>query len=275
MENLRYTKLRVVIDTKAPFFIGSQIRGAFGVALKRVVCINPSFDCKECFAQNNCLYFDFYENRNIYHNYRLDFELGKSYYDFSLILFEDSSTKLPFVLSAFLKMLKEIGLGKERKTFEDFKIFVNEEELNLSNLKLPPSYIKEFQIDSFCPNITINFVTPLRIKKKNKFVRAEELELSDILNSIYQRKLKLLGLKNSKIPFKIEAEVVKKELTFLELQRYSNRQKTKMNFGGLAGEMIIKDLDKESFKLLKLGELIGVGKQTSFGLGKIKIEENR
>ena len=275
MESLKYTEIKITINAKAPFFIGSQIRGAFGVALKRVVCINPSFECKECFAQNNCLYFDFYENRNIYHNYRLDFELGKSYYDFSLILFEDSSTKLPFVLSAFLKMLKEIGLGKERKTFEDFRIFINEDEINLANLKLPLNYIKEFQIENFCPDITINFVTPLRIKKRNQFARAEELELSDILNSIYQRNLKLLGLKNSKIPFKTEAKVLKKELTFLELKRYSNRQKTKMNFGGLVGEITLKDLNRESFKLLKLGELIGVGKQTSFGLGKIKIEENR
>lgn len=38
------------------------------------------------------------------------------------------------------------------------------------------------------------------------------------------------------------------------------------------GEMWISDLDERSFELLKLGELIGVGKQTVFGLGKITIQ---
>lgn len=44
-----------------------------------------------------------------------------------------------------------------------------------------------------------------------------------------------------------------------------------MQLGGIMGEMWISDIDEQSFKLLKLGELIGVGKQTVFGLGKINI----
>jgi leucine dehydrogenase len=35
--------------------------------------------------------------------------------------------------------------------------------------------------------------------------------------------------------------------------------------------LTISDIDEESFNLLKLGEIIGVGKQTVFGLGKISI----
>ncbi len=39
------------------------------------------------------------------------------------------------------------------------------------------------------------------------------------------------------------------------------------------GEMIISNIDKKSYQLLKTGEIIGVGKQTVFGLGKIKVED--
>jgi CRISPR/Cas system endoribonuclease Cas6 (RAMP superfamily) len=46
-----------------------------------------------------------------------------------------------------------------------------------------------------------------------------------------------------------------------------------MNMGGLMGEMIIMNVDKKVYSLLKLAEVIGVGKATVFGLGKIKIEE--
>jgi CRISPR/Cas system endoribonuclease Cas6 (RAMP superfamily) len=37
--------------------------------------------------------------------------------------------------------------------------------------------------------------------------------------------------------------------------------------------MIISNLNQEVYDLLKIGEVIGVGKSTVFGLGKIKIEE--
>jgi len=39
----------------------------------------------------------------------------------------------------------------------------------------------------------------------------------------------------------------------------------------LLGYIELKNIDKESYKLLKLAEIIGVGKQTVFGLGKIEL----
>jgi len=48
-----------------------------------------------------------------------------------------------------------------------------------------------------------------------------------------------------------------------------------MNIGGMAGEIELKGLNKECYDVLKVGELIGVGKQTVFGLGKIEVQELR
>jgi CRISPR/Cas system endoribonuclease Cas6 (RAMP superfamily) len=42
---------------------------------------------------------------------------------------------------------------------------------------------------------------------------------------------------------------------------------------GVLGEIAVLGIDQKSYELLKLGEIIGVGKQTTFGMGKIKIEE--
>jgi CRISPR/Cas system endoribonuclease Cas6 (RAMP superfamily) len=39
------------------------------------------------------------------------------------------------------------------------------------------------------------------------------------------------------------------------------------------GSIEIKGLNKESYEVLKVGELIGVGKSTVFGLGKIEVED--
>jgi len=37
------------------------------------------------------------------------------------------------------------------------------------------------------------------------------------------------------------------------------------------GEMVLMDVDEESYRLLRLSEVIGVGKQTVMGLGRIEI----
>ena len=76
-----------------------------------------------------------------------------------------------------------------------------------------------------------------------------------------------------KIPHEIQGEIVKKQIRYEELTRKSNRQKTTMNLGGIIGEMQINNIDKQSYHILKLGEILACGKSTVFGLGKIEIEE--
>ena len=274
---MKYTKISIIIEKAIPpFFLGSQLRGAFGYALKRVVCINPSFKCNECFAKENCLYYQFYEEKNVYHKFRFDYELGKSYYDFSIYLFEDVVLKLPYIVSALIQMITKIGFGRDRKTYNDFDMFVNDSSIYKNGeIILLKDYEKEFEIDTFSPNIVVRFVTPLRLKKNNRFIRSEELGIEDLINSIYQREQKLRNKELKKVDFKSIGKIIKKELKFLDLSRYSNRQQTKLKIGGLVGEIEIKDMDEKSYRVLKLGEIIGVGKQTVFGLGKIRVKDKK
>jgi CRISPR-associated endoribonuclease Cas6 len=268
MKSLNYVKLSIIINSKAPFFIGSQIRGTLGYALKEVVCINPTFNCDGCFAKNECIYHDFYEDKNQYQKYRLDFELGNRIYDFSIYLFDNATSKLPFIILAFVKTFRDIGLGKNRVIFDDFKLFVNDNLLS-SSLEIENNFIKNFiEPDEFESRLTLELKTPLRIKKRNSFIKdGSLLELKDILNSIKNRYDNLIEVKRPRINF--EGKISSYDLVFKDLSRFSNRQKTKMKLGGLVGKVKVENLNKESYRLLKLGEVIGVGKQTTFGLGKI------
>ena len=45
-----------------------------------------------------------------------------------------------------------------------------------------------------------------------------------------------------------------------------------MNFGGLMGIIEFEFIDEESFKLLKIGEVVGVGKQVTFRMGEIEVK---
>jgi len=273
-EKCTFTKLSIRIDAKPPYFIGSELRGAMGYALKQVVCINPSLVCNGCFATSNCLYYEFYEEKNSFHRYRFDFYLGAEKYDFSLYLFDSAASRLPYVISALHRLITQNGLGRERKTYREFSMSVNGEECMMDgHITLPKEYIKKFEIDTYCPNLTIKLLTPLRIKRENRFVRNDDLSLSDIYDSIYRRLLGLGGEGYKRFPYPKKGEIVDKKLEFIELKRRSNRQDTTMSLGGLVGEISVKNLSQEEYNILKIGELLGVGKQTVFGLGKIISEE--
>ena len=279
LDSLKYCRISVRFYREhVPFFIGSQIRGAMGYALKKVVCINPSMHCEGCFAAENCLYFEWYEQLGGYHPYRLDIELGKSYYDFGLYLFGGATSRLPYVISALQRMLTVHGLGKERHKIDNYEMFVNGTDILQGGNKvtLPQHILHTFTLSESTPpkRLKITFVTPLRIKYRNRFVRnIAHLPLPTLIASIDARWKQLRGEAPSKLAHRVEGEIVDRFGTFKDLTRYSGRQRGHLKIGGLLGEMTVEGIDAQSYALLQAAELIGAGKQTVFGLGKLKVEE--
>ncbi len=274
---MRYTKInfKTLDDIKLNPFMGSALRGAFGYALKKVVCISPSFKCDGCFAQSDCLYYDFYEKKDAYHKYRFDILLEPSRFDFNLYLFDDACEKSPYVISAIHKMLGEIGFGRDRKTSKNFTISIDGEVVyDGKEFKTISKNILCFKSKKYHKDLVLRFLTPFRTKKDNRLLRtAPQLEL--ILSSIENRANMLQGKKIEKLSFVPTYNEHRQDIYFKELTRLSNRQRTKMQFGGIMGEINYKNLDKKSYDTLKLGEIIGIGKQSVFGLGKIKVEDSK
>lgn len=261
-------------DITPPFFIGSQIRGALGYALKSIVCAERQGDCKGCKCSDSCAYFDCYERKNVYHNFRLDFKLGMPRYDFSLYLFGEALENAPIFIASLHKMLCEMGLKSSgnKLLFKDIIMLVNDRFCFCGgDIQMPLEFGQTFVINDFATNVKLRLITPLRIKKHNLFIRNGcVLELRYIINSIYQRKLAILGKERARAG-EFSGKILSQNLRYIETYRKSSTQQTNMNLGGLMGEIIVRDLDKQSYELLKLGELIGVGKQCAFGLGKIEI----
>ena len=273
---MRYHHIQVKINTnhQPSYFIGSMIRGAMGYALKKVTCINPSYKCNGCFAQTSCLYYQFYEKPNSFHNYRFEIELGSGKFDFGLYLFNDACDSLPYVLSALQLTLSQNGLTKNNYKFHNLTISVNQQVIfdgkEFKSLDILP---KSPKLDSYCPDIKVKLLTPLRIKKNNRFLR-DDVEIEDILRSINQKAQEFeTGEKAFKLDYIPTYGTVVKVLTYKPLLRKSNRQKKQMNMDGMMGEIAVLGIDRRSYELLKLGEIIGVGKQMVMGLGRIKVED--
>ena len=273
---MKYHHIEVKIHTehKPSYFTGSMLRGAMGYTLKKVTCINPSYHCDGCFAQSSCLYYKFYEQKNSFHKYRFDIELGSGRFDFGLYLFDDACDGLPYILRALEMMLTQNGLTRNNYTFDKIEFFLNGtaiyENGAFKSLDILP---KQFQTDSYCQNMKIKLLTPLRIKKNNRFLR-DDVELEDILRSIYQKAQEFeSGEKAFKLDYTPRYTTTVKALHHKSLTRNSNRQRQTMKMDGIVGELAVMGLDKRSHDLLKLGEVIGAGKQTVMGLGRIEVEE--
>jgi len=274
--NLKWYKIDVksTDDYTPPFFAGSMLRGSFGLALKRVVCINPTYKCNGCFSKDNCIYYDFYEVENSFKEYRITSQLGMKNLSFSIYLYEEKTKELPYVLSAVKKSLEEIGVGKQRQQIKVSNISIGSKIVYDGKDFLPINDINpfEFECNDYCKDVELNFSLPLSLKYKNQYVTKDNLTLYILITNLHKRFAELKGLPTKKIDFKIKGEIVQNSLNYLDLFRYSNRKKRHMKFTGLLGKIVIKGLDKRSYQYLKLGEIIGVGKQTVFGLGDYVVQ---
>ena len=267
---LRYLELGIHgIDLRPSHpFIGSAVRGAFGYALRRVSCPYVNANCDECDISSECVYNEFFENISDTPNFRLDINLNQKSFDFKILLFEHATSYLPHVVIAIQNM-QEIGLGADRRKFK----FMH---LTLNGKIIEPKFLLSEKLDTlnFTPNFTagdyeISLITPLRIKQKNALVR-REIDFKSFIRQIAMRFESIMGERMDK--FEVKFDRFEQDLRFYDLERYSNRQHTKMQFGGMLGKMRVFGLDERSARLLQLSQIIGIGKSTVFGLGKIKVE---
>jgi hypothetical protein len=269
--SIDYSKISIKSDIVLPYkFIGSTIRGAIGWQLKRVVCINPTMNCDGCFAKDNCLFYDMYEKDNP--KYRLDINL-ENRVEFDIYLFEELKEKFPYLIAVIYKVLKEKGITRENLKASYLEIKLNNEIVYDGEFRENKNNFLTFIPSGYSREIHLSIKTPIRIKENNKLVK-DNIKLETILRSIWHRYSKLKNKNITKLPFIPSYKIKGKNLSFIDFSRISNRQKTKMNFGGIIG-FIDLEVDENSYKLLKLGEIIGVGKQVTFGLGNIKVYDER
>jgi CRISPR-associated endoribonuclease Cas6 len=236
-----------------------MVRGSFGTALKTVACLLPGERCEGCAAAGRCLYHAFFERRDGAHGFRLvpEREAAPGAIGFEVRLLGSYAAKTLFVEQAIEKALGELGLGSERARFEAVQIACDEPQLFSPQGEAGPA--------------RLHLLTPLRMKHENRLLRTKP-PLEAMLTSIHHRYCDLTGTPKTRLPFVPLYREAEAKLRFEDLERYSNRQQTKMNLGGLMGHIDYAYIDADSARLLRLGEVIGVGKSTVFGLGSIKLE---
>lgn len=273
----------------------SMLRGGFGNIFKRLNCINKSSKtCKNCPVTETCSYSYIFETMEYSQKTRpyiieVPFNDKRSFkkddiIPFTIVLLGKAVNYLPHFIFTFIELGKK-GLTKKNYKFKLEKVIDSNNNIVFQDDKI----IKKGKIlnwDEIVKNtklnikdkLTLNFTTPLRLTENNKLISQISFEiimkkLTKRINDIYKYHCNTIEKVDYK-PLIQKAENISIALNNLKWKdwvRYSNRQKTKMTFGGLLGNITFKGNFEEFLPYIILGSYIHIGKNCTFGQGKYEI----
>ncbi len=291
-------------DAVLPMFTGSTFRGAFGHALKGVVCALKREDCPTCLLRGRCVYFTVFETPRDSaerpgpsppHPFVIEPPVGKNArfrcgdtFSLGLLLFGEARNSLPYFVYT-VKRMGERGIGRrvdgQRPGFSIDTISSGTEVLyradsgHLSSgsstyLKAPD--VRHGQQD--CRRLTVTLETPLRLKHDSRLqrdlpfhvlIRASLRRIADLNNhwGDGEPALDYSGL----VRRAGDIHTVRSDLEWIEFKRYSNRQRRTVSMGGVLGRVSYVGELGEFLPILRYCELVHMGKATTFGFGKVRI----
>ncbi|MCX7817521.1 MAG: CRISPR system precrRNA processing endoribonuclease RAMP protein Cas6 [Syntrophales bacterium] len=285
-----------------PKYKGSTFRGVLGRALKAVVCALRKESCIDCILRRSCIYVNLFDPSFCTKGvpppppYVIEaedcgdtcFKEGDKF-SFNLLLFGKANDYLPYFVYAF----NEIGQQGIGRRTNDTRGRFSLSTVESGNVKIYDSncgkiddwpeaedYLPVFsKQESGVRRISISLLTPLRVKYANHL--AVDLPFHLLIRTVLRRistLYKTYGEGEPSLDYRgiidrsKDVRIVQKNLSWFDWSRYSRRQDQRMFMGGLVGSVLYEgDLD-EFLPYLRFCELVHLGKQTTFGLGKIKLE---
>lgn len=305
--------LEAVDDLHLPQFKGSALRGGFGHTFKRLACMEDRRCDKQCQRGNACAYGYVFEtappqNSEVLSNFsevprpfiiapaadRRDTIRRGEKLTFGLTLIGHGNNHLPYFLVVF-KEMGQIGLGRGRGKYRlesvfgvDFKQYglvpvydIQSETITANNLAFTGKAITNRTAALPTDRITLEFVTPTRLKQRGKWVwdgPTFEVLVRSLLGRLSSLSYFHCGERleadfRGLIDRAAEIQIVNAETHWEDWDRFSTRQKKRIAMGGLVGRVTYKGNLKEYHSLLSVGEFIHVGKGNVFGNGQYKIVE--
>jgi len=222
----------------------------------------------------------------------LNFRQGDSFV-FRVVLWHDAATFLSYLVVATQRMLGQ-GLGKGEKVHATLRRVIAEEKdgkeqlvydasEGLVRMDFPKVAAQEVMAASSprrVRRLIVHFLTPVRIDIDKKL--QNPLTFPALIKAANERGRALFwAYERTEPPWdgkKLlrEAEkvvTVADEQTWLDLTRFSRRQKERLKIGGIVGWATFEGDDLRPFlPLLRLMEWVHIGKLATMGLGQISVK---
>ena len=298
---IRYVKLHFKIQfeeaTRLPVNKVSAIRGGIGEMLLRANCIRDR-DCANCDFESECIV-----RRTMYSKfdvkpafvttgesvgYVLECENYKEFFqradtlEFQLILFGKTIVYFSQFLQA-LHQLGGVGIGKEHSCYQIISIrnTIGKEILDGNSIFMENylvqtlnDYVKYRLGHNHAWENRIQFKTPVTLKYQGTI--QEKLIWEAVIAAVFRR-LYILdcfeGLDCDEMRWQgDEPEVLDESSGIISVRRYSGTQDQKMTLWGVKGDMLLSEIPQELLPVLLAGEIMHIGKNTSFGFGRYRVK---
>lgn len=298
-----------------PAYKGAVVRGGLGIALKQGTCRRPGGRlCSRCEEPDTCAYAFLFEGRTprntevlkASHDIPLPYVIEPpldtrrelqpgELLSFHLVLVGSAIRYFPFLLAAF-QILGEQGLGQDRVPCrlvescvlapDGLETAVYDSMAGRPVVSQPAALPVVHWVgvyDSPQPTLTLRFLTPTRLKHDNRYAMAEP-EFHVVISALLRRVSSLsyfYGGQRWDIDYRgwiAAAESVQidhSDIRWVDWERYSTRQHRSMNLGGIVGSVTYQGDLAPFLPLLRLGELVHVGKSAVFGNGRYQIVSER
>ena len=301
--NIRYVKLHFKItmteQTKLPIYKASALRGGMGEMMLRSHCIRDR-KCDDCDFKTECLVQRvMYSQMEIQpkfmtsgdsvgyvlecEDYREEFYEGDDL-KFNLVLFGKTIVYFSQFLDAFFR-LGMMGIGKNKSKFSIVSVTNSKGKEILRGNNVVMSEYKVLTVNDYIQyrmsqirskdEICLVFQTPLSLKYQGEMIL--EFAWDAIIKSI-SRRIYMLdcfeGIENEQNISELENDILimHEEHRNVSVPRYSNRQQSKMVFRGIEGELKVSGVSDELLQVILAGELLHIGKNTSFGFGRYRVK---
>ncbi len=280
--------------TRLPWYPGSAWRGLLGHGLRRVTCVTRQTDCDGCPVTSSCIYHRVFETREPDGAHGASVARPRPFVldvppsprepvqtlELGITLLEPARDAFPFILHG-LTRAGRLGIGRDRMPFTLERVLrettpgsrqwrdIDDSGGEDTPIPMPPAPRE----------LTIVLETPLRMKQRGRLVGASEFESAHFLRQLWRRVNELHGPHCNGVVVSLpmlkadRVDTLGKQLRWRELERYSSRQRTAMKMGGLIGRWTPRhERLAEWWPLIWHGQWLHLGKSTSMGLGRYRVE---
>lgn len=284
-----------------PHYPGSAWRGAFGHALKRTVCVVRDVACPDCLLYRTCAYPYLFEtppppDAEKMRRYpaaphpfvlHIDPRQPSGDYRLGLVLFGRAERQLPYFIRA-LEQAGQSGIGRRRQVFALA-------EVRQAKPVDPPAWQTVYGADQplradpavvpavppLPARVAVRLETPLRLQRESRLVTPGMFRFGDLFGTLLRR-LSMLTYFHTDTPLETDfaalnaaartVAIESADLSWYDWTRYSSRQDTTVDMGGLLGRFELDGAALAPFwPYLWLGQWTHAGKGTSMGLGRYSL----
>lgn len=288
-------------------YAGSALRGVFGAALRRVVCMTNLSECLECGLWRTCPYplvfatppppivngaVGLAVTPNPYiiepppwgsREYLPGESLG-----FRIVLVGKASAQLALLVLAWQRAMAR-GVGPGNGTAMLRQVVLEGEEGEAVIFTPEGGIILDHEAIVTVPpwsgerGLSLRFLTPTRIQRGGSPLGPEQLTPRDVLVALMRRVSQMIELHTTQsmpADYALLARLAEGvgahgRLAWRDWTRRSSRQQRAMTLGGVMGSWTLTGSLEPFWAYLYLGQWLHVGKNATFGLGHYRIGENK